>query len=125
MMERKGILMESIEEHPQMPSEERGNLRGECDLIMSFLYYNDISAMSRLHRSASSQMSRPAISIHKKGGWTFGSPSVLMMFYREPGALENELAQMDECMPSYYKITDYHGQGAEQIMRVEAVFTQG
>lgn len=39
-------------------------LLGECDLIMSFLCYNDISAMSRLHRSASSQMSRPAISIH-------------------------------------------------------------
>ena len=30
---------------------------------MSFLCYNDISAMSRLHRSASAQMSRPAISI--------------------------------------------------------------
>ena len=125
MMEMKGILMESIEEHPQMSSEERGNLRGECDLIMSFLCYNDISAMSRLHRSASSQMSRPAISIHKRGGWTFGSPSVLMMFYREPGALENELDQMDECMTAYYKITDYHGQGAERIMRAEAAFMQG
>ena len=125
MMEMKGILMESIEEHSQMSSEERGNLRGECDLIMSFLCYNDISAMSRLHRSASSQMSRPAISIHKRGGWTFGSPSVLMMFYREPGALENELAQMDECMPTYYKITDYHGQGAERIMHAEVAFMQG
>ncbi len=48
---------------------------GECDLIMSFLCYNDISAMSRLHRSASSRMSRPAISIQSGGGWTFGSPS--------------------------------------------------
>ena len=41
--------------------------------------------MSRLHRSASSQMSRPAISIQSGGGWTFGSPSVLMMFYRAAG----------------------------------------
>ncbi len=75
-----------------MPEEERGDLLGECDLIMSFLCYNDISAMSRLHRSASAQMSRPAISIRNSGGWTFGSPSVLMMFYRAPGKLASELA---------------------------------
>ena len=108
-----------------MPQAERGNLLGECDLIMSFLMYNDISAMSRLHRSASAQMSRPAISIHKSGGWTFGSPSVLMMFHREPGALAGELNEMDECMPHYYKITNGHGQGAEKIMRAEAAFCQG
>ncbi len=121
MMEMKGLLMASIAEHPELSAQERGNLLGECDLIQSFLCYNDISAMSRLHRSASSQMSRPAISIHKSGGWTFGSPSVLMMFYRAPG----ELAEMDECMPHYYKITDGHGQGAEKIMRAEAAFMQG
>ena len=125
MMEMKSLLMSSIEEHPEMPQSECGDLLGECDLIMSFLCYNDISAMSRLHRSASAQMSRPAISIHKSGGWTFGSPSVLMMFYREPGALSKELAEMDECMPHYYKITNGHGQGAEKIMRAEASFMQG
>ena len=125
MMELKALLLTSIEEHPDMPDGERGNLLGECDLIMSFLCYNDISAMSRLHRSASAQMSRPAISIRNEGGWTFGSPSVLMMFHREPGQLDKELAEMDECMPHYYKITNGHGQGAERIMRAEAAFLQG
>ena len=125
MMELKALLLTSIEEHPELSAEERGNLLGECDLIMSFLCYNDISAMSRLHRSASSQMSRLAISIQKSGGWTFDSPSVLMMYYRAPGELQSELAEMDECMPHYYKITDGHGQGAEIIMRAEAAFMQG
>ena len=125
MMELKALLLASIEERPEMPAVERGDLLGECDLIMSFLCYNDISAMSRLHRSASAQMSRPAISIHKSGGWTFGSPSVLMMFYRAPGELERELNEMDESMPHYYKITDGHGQGAEKIMRAEAAYMQG
>ena len=125
MLEMKALLMAAIEEHPEMPAKERGDLLGECDLIMSFLCYNDISAMSRLHRSASVQMSRPAISIHKSGGWTFGSPSVLMMFYRAPGELRSELAEMDECMPHYYKITNDHGQGAEKIMRAEAAFQRG
>ena len=61
MLELKALLLTAIEEHPELPKEERGNLLGECDLILSFLCYNDISAMSRLHRSASTQMSRPAI----------------------------------------------------------------
>ncbi len=125
MLELKALLLTAIEEHPELPKEEHGNLLGECDLIMSFLCYNDISAMSRLHRSASSQMSRPAISIQNSGGWTFGSPSVLMMFYRAPGELESELVEMDECMPHYYKVTNNHGQGAETIMRAEALFCQG
>lgn len=125
MLELKALLLTAIEEHPELSEEERGNLLGECDLILSFLCYNDIRAMSRLHRSASAQMSRPAISIQSSGGWTFGSPSVLMMFYRAPGALESALAEMDECMPHYYKVTNHHGQGAETIMRAEALFCQG
>jgi len=125
MLELKALLLTAIEEHPELPKEERGNLLGECDLILSFLCYNDISAMSRLHRSASAQMSRPAISIQSSGGWTFGSPSVLMMFYRGPGELEGELAEMDECMPHYYQVTNNHGQGAETIMGAEALFCQG
>ena len=125
MLELKTLLLTAIEEHPELSAEERGNLLGECDLILSFLCYNDIRAMSRLHRSASAQMSRPAISIQSSGGWTFGSPSVLMMFYRAPGALESALAEMDECMPHYYKVTNHHGQGAETIMRAEALFCQG
>ena len=125
MLELKSLLLTSIDEHPELSEEERGNLLGECDLIMSFLCYNDISAMSRLHRSASRQMSRLAISIQNSGGWTFGSPSVLMMFYRAPGELQSELVEMDECMPHYYKVTGNHGQGAETIMRAEAAFMQG
>ena len=125
MLELKALLLAAIEEHPELSEEERGNLLGECDLILSFLCYNDISAMSRLHRSASAQMSRPAISIQSGGGWTFGSPSVLMMFYRAPGELERELLEMDECMPHYYQVANHHGQGAETIMRAEALFCQG
>ena len=125
MLELKALLLTAIEEHPELSAEERGNLLGECDLILSFLCYNDIRAMSRLHRSASAQMSHPAISIQNSGGWTFGSPSVLMMFHRQNGALDRELAEMDECMPHYYKVTNHHGQGAETIMRAEALFCQG
>ena len=125
MQKMRELLLAAIEEWSDMPQAERGNLLGECDLIMSFLMYNDISEMSRLHRSADRLMSRPAVSIRKNGGWTFGSPSVLMMFHRSPGELNKELAEMDECMPHYYKLTDGHGMGAEKIMYAEAEFMRG
>jgi ATP/maltotriose-dependent transcriptional regulator MalT len=125
MLELRDLLQNVIENSPDILPVEKGNLLGESDLIMSFLMFNDVTAMSRLHRSASAQMTRPAVSITNKGGWTFGSPSVLMMFYRQPGDLEQELAEMDECMPHYYKVTNYHGYGAERIMRAEARYMQG
>ena len=85
MMELKALLEAAVAQHPEWPAAERGNLLGECDLIQSFLFYNDITQMSRLHRSASRQMSRPAVTLRNSGSWTFGSPSVLMMYYRAPG----------------------------------------
>ena len=125
MLGLKELLMASIREHPKLSEEERGNLLGECDLIQSFLMYNDISRMSQFHRSASEKMTRPAISIRSDGGWTFGSPSVLMMFHRKSGDLDKELEEMNQCMPHYYKITNGHGQGAETIMSAEAHFMRG
>lgn len=48
-----------------------------------------------------------------------------MMYYRAPGELGKELAEMYECMPHYYKITNGHGQGAELLMDAEAAYLQG
>ena len=125
MLQLKVLLERAIAESPDMPEEERGNLLGECDLIMSFLMYNDITKMSELHRSASRQMSRPAVTIQAGSSWTFGSPSVLMMYYRAPGELQKETREMHECMPHYYRITNGHGLGAELVMDAEASFMQG
>ena len=126
MLELKALLLDAIAEHPELSTEERGNLLGECDLIMSFL----LLQRHQRHEPPAPQRqrgrcpARPSASA-ASGGWTFGSPSVLMMFYRAPGELESELREMDECMPHYYKITNGHGQGAERIMRAEAAFMQG
>ncbi len=125
MLQLKALLERAIAESPDMPEEERGNLLGECDLIMSFLMYNDITKMSELHRSASRQMSRSAVTIQVGSSWTFGSPSVLMMYYRAPGELQKETHEMHECMPHYYRITNGHGLGAELVMDAEASFMQG
>ena len=39
--------------------------------------------------------------------------------------VDRELADMDECMPHYYKITGGHGMGAQRIMEGEAALARG
>ncbi|MEA4961166.1 helix-turn-helix transcriptional regulator [Lutispora sp.] len=108
-----------------LPEGEKDKLLGETELLLSFLEYNRIDAMSVRHRRALELLGGPASLINIKSTWTFGSPSVLYMFYRESGKLNEELRQMDECMPVYYILTGGHGSGAETIMRAEAHFLRG
>ena len=124
MMRMKELLLKAAEKST-LDEKERNNLLGECDLIMSFLGYNDIAAMSQLHRSACQKMTRQAISIQKHGSWTFGSPSVLMMFHREAGKMHDELQVMQESMPYYNRITDDQGIGAEYVMEAEVRYCCG
>lgn len=59
----RGILTESLSQDSSMSEAERNNYLGECELVMSLLKYNDISAMSELHRRACSLMNRVSRSI--------------------------------------------------------------
>ena len=107
-----------------LSNEQRNAIYGELELLVSFLKYNKIDEMSEHHRKALALLEGRASLISMKSTWTFGSPSVLYMFYRESGKLQEELLQMDECMPIYYKLTGGHGNGAEIIMRAESFFMQ-
>ena len=50
---------------------------------------------------------------------------MLYMYWRESGKLNEEIEQMDECMPYYYRLSRGHGTGAELIMRAEAHLHRG
>ena len=125
LMRLRALLLDALQPGGAFSDEERENYLGECDLVMSFLRYNDIAAMSVLHRSACGRMTRTTRCIDLGGTWTFGSPSVLMMFHRAPGQIDAENAQMRDCMPYYYKVTDGHGSGAEHSMQCETDLLRG
>ena len=125
MLELQKVFLKALEENTEISMEEKEHLIGECDLVMSFLQYNDIIGMSKFHRSACEKMKHFADTMGKNGSWTFGSPSVLAMFYREVGQLEEELFVMHQSMPYYYKVTNYHGYGAEYVMEAEAMYMRG
>lgn len=115
MLRLKDFFLQSVSENPELSETERGNLLGECEVILSFLSYNDIQGMSLHHRKALTLMTEKTTSVGGSGSWTFGSPSVLAMYYRTPGSLDRVVADMKECMPCYYRLTGGHGSGAEDL----------
>jgi hypothetical protein len=108
-----------------MDAESIDALTGELELLLSFTRYNDIMGMSEHHKRACALLKKPSVFMDTTGSWTFGSPSVLYMFYRESGELEQEVRDMKEAMPYYYKLTDGHGTGAEYLMEAEWYFNKG
>ena len=125
MLRLKDFFLQSVSENPELSETERGNLLGECEVILSFLSYNDIQGMSLHHRKALTLMTEKTTSVGGSGSWTFGSPSVLAMYYRTPGSLDRVVADMKECMPCYYRLTGGHGSGAEDLTEAESLFLQG
>ena len=69
-------------------------------------------------------MTEKTTSVGGSGSWTFGSPSVLAMYYRTPGSLDRVVADMKECMPCYYRLTGGHGSGAEDLTEAESLFSR-
>ncbi len=119
--QRFGMLMVS---QPMEPETAR-KLMGEFELLLSFTAYNNIAKMSEHVKKACAYLDEPATFIDTQGCWTFGSPSVLYLFYRESGTLAQSVQEMKLAMPDYYQLTKGHGMGAEYLMEAEWHFNQG
>jgi len=120
-----GEFMANMQSMDSEDEDYRNRLLGEFELLLSFTGYNDIEKMSEYHRRACKLLKEPSTILDLKGSWTFGSPSVLYMFYRKSGELEKEVQTIKYAMPFYYQVTNSHGQGAELVMEAERYFYIG
>lgn len=121
----KALLLNSLEQGTTLTEQERHDLLGDAELSESFLCYNNISAMSTHHRKACALLSRTSLSIDPKGAWTFSAPSIFMMYHRSVGGADSENAEMQECMPYYYQVSDGHGNGAEHGFAADLFYERG
>ena len=120
-----GEFIKNINSDRDLDEKSKNQLLGEYELIQSFKKYNDIKGMSNHHKKACLMMSAPTAVIDEQGIWTFGSPSVLYLFYRKSGLLKRHVDDMMSEMPYYYKLTHGHGSGAEYVMLAEWYYNQG
>jgi LuxR family maltose regulon positive regulatory protein len=112
-------------ESGKLETEAARELSGEFEVLQSFSKYNNIEKMMEHYKRAGELMGSPARFMDTRGGWTFGSPSILYMFHRKPGELGRELSLMQEAMPFYDRLTKGHGRGAELVMEAESDYFRG
>ena len=98
---------------------------GEWLILRALTRFNDIEAMNEDFSRALELIKGPTRLYGTDSPWTLGCPSVLFMFHRRPGALQEELGQMRRRMPIYYQLASFHGAGAESLMEAEALYHQG
>ncbi len=122
-------LMEDMISRPEqngLHEEDIRILTGQLAMLQSFAAFNDIEKMSALHRRSWEVLDGPFSNGDEwNDSWTFGQPSVLYLFWSVSGALDRELACMDECLPYYIRLTEGHGTGADCAMRAEALLMRG
>ncbi len=116
---------------PDMTEEEMARLRGETALLLSFTEFNDIQRMSARHREALRHLmyagdgGKSKTVVFGTTPWTFGVASVLCMYWRRSGELDQEIARMEESLPVYLELSGGHGAGADCVMRAEAHLLRG
>lgn len=115
------VLLQSSSLDP----EQIKRLMGEFELLLSFTKYNDMMEMSKHQKKAHELLTEPSVFMDTKGSWTFGSPSVLYIFHRESGTLENIVLDIKEANHYYNQLTNGHGMGGEYVMAAEWNFYQG
>jgi LuxR family maltose regulon positive regulatory protein len=118
-------FMKNMQKDKSLNEEERNRLLGEFEILMSFTGYNDINKMMIHHKKAYDLLKKPSSLIHWNEIWTFGSPSILYMFYRESGMLEQSLKVMLEDIPYYSEVTNGNATGGEYVMKAEVYFYRG
>lgn len=118
-------LILALKNNDSLSADSVNEIIGEFELLLCFTEYNDVMKMYEHIKKSYELLHHPATFIDTHGGWTFGSASVLYMFHRNIGDLENEVKYLKDTMPLYNQLTKGHGKGGEYIMEAERFFNSG
>lgn len=126
-MERFALLCQELDDHINQIADAamKNWLAGEMELVLMFTKYNDIEGMADHVRKAGELLPGASKLCDNNTPWTLGMPSVLYMFYRESGALQQDVHNLLTIMPLYYKLTANHGSGVEHVMEAERYYYLG
>lgn len=118
-------LLEELLASTEVSPEDSRRIKGELLIIQSLEHFNDIIMMEKYHRKAWELLKQPSRLLKSKTPFTFGVPSILFMYWRESGQMENAVKAMDDSLPSYRRLAQGHGSGANSVMRAEAMLARG
>jgi LuxR family maltose regulon positive regulatory protein len=104
---------------------QKTQLRGELELLYGGLKYNDLKKMSAHFKKAWALLGRPTAIFRDLSDWNMGSPSILCLYHRESGKLEEEVSDMLANMECYDRLSGGHASGGEYLMEAERYFNRG
>ncbi|HOU32171.1 MAG TPA: LuxR C-terminal-related transcriptional regulator [Synergistaceae bacterium] len=125
LYERLCREMKDLLEESDLDPARRRSLLGELALTESFGQYNDIEGMGRGHQRAHELLGTHSTLFNPDSPWTLGWPSVLGMYHRTCGGMDEEMAQMDYWIPRYNALTLGNGSGADFVFRAEVELHRG
>lgn len=94
-----------------LSDELRNQLLGELELLLSLTAFNNLKKMSAHHLKAWDLLKRATSIYTSKIHWSFGSPSILYLYYRESGRLAEHVQDLIENLACYGRLTNGHGSG--------------
>jgi len=115
----------AMKENQNLCEEERTQLNGEYELLLSYHAFNDLYKMRTHHVKAYGLLRKGPRFIDLRDIFTFVAPSILYLYYRETGKLK-ELVQVVNNIPgSYVTFTKGHGEGYASIFKSEWLYYCG
>ncbi len=118
-------IVYSIEDNTMLTERQKKNLLGTVYFVRGYTEFNNIPMMNEFFDKSLKFAGSPVIKLTSKVPYTFGCPSVLHLFHKEGESADREVMELSECMPSYYRLSEGHGKGAEALMKAEVLFNRG
>jgi len=117
------IVRMALENPVGMKAGEVRRLQGEMEYLLSFSEYNDVEKMSARNKTAYELLEGP--SRYRFALGNFGSVSIVYMYWRKSGELEQAVAFMEKNLPLYRLLSGGHSTGSDSAMRAEWLLLRG
>ncbi len=119
------LLCSMIQDGKDFSQGELRKLKGEYTLLASIGDFNDIAKIKESQKAAWEILGQPSKIIRNSTMWGYSTPSVLSIFWREAGKLEDTMQQINEMSGVYRKLTQGQGAGTKHMIRAEAMLMRG
>ena len=119
------LIAKAAAAYEALDQKEAWAIRGELAIMQSYREFNNLPNMNEYHKAAWEVLREPSRIVQNGTPFTFGSTSILYMYWSKVGELEQKVQQMDEYLPDYLKLTRGHGTGANTVMRAEVSIMRG
>jgi LuxR family maltose regulon positive regulatory protein len=128
-MEGGARLLAQIEEYYQdnavTPLAFKRQILGEIELIRSFLFFNDLRKMHEYQFKAHQLLDGSSAIANKDMIFTFGSPHILYLYYREKAELRWIADYADQVFHYYCEVSHGCGTGFEYLVNAEYYLETG